>query len=121
LAAKSKIELPCTHHTVIIRNESLEDKHTGGLVAFRKKYQVNCNDHITVFSEISSSIEKTIKGLETIGLEQGKDFVALDTVECEMWRMIHSEKVRRPFWFETGADWLQCNHWNGKVVVWYDG
>ena len=48
-----------------------------------------------------------IRQFEAMGLVQGNDFAALETVECEMLCMIHSEQVEQPFWLETGADWLK--------------
>jgi hypothetical protein len=121
VAAQSSFELQCVHRTVIIRNASLEDKFPGGLNAFRRQYSAEANDHITVHRVPNAGIGNTIRKLEAVGLLQGEDFTTIDTVECEMWRLIHSDEIERPFWFETGADWLQYKHWNGKVLVWYDG
>ncbi len=117
----SRLELVCTHHTVIFRNASLEEKYPGGLEAFIDRYSADANDHITVHCVTNAIIGDTIRKLEAMRLARGKDFVAIDTVECEMWRMIHSDEIERPFWFETGADWLRYKHWKGRVLVWYDG
>lgn len=76
---------------------------------------------ITVYCEDCSAFENTARVLEAKGLDQGEDFVAIDTVEFEMRRMNHSDEIEQSFWFETGADWLKYKHWNGKVLVWYDG
>lgn len=119
--ATSPLELQCTNHTVIFRNASLAEKYPGGLAAFRTRYRVDANDHITVHCVANAVTGNTVREFEAIGLKQGQDFVAIDTVECEMWRIIHSKKVDRPFWFETGADWLGCRNWKGGVLVWYDG
>ncbi|MGD9251397.1 MAG: hypothetical protein PVG19_09255 [Desulfobacterales bacterium] len=62
-----------------------------------------------------------IRKFDTMGLVQGIDDVALETVACEMLCMIHAEQVEQPFWFETGADWLKYKYWQGKILVWYDG
>ncbi|MBL0713893.1 MAG: hypothetical protein JJV98_09335 [Desulfosarcina sp.] len=117
----SSSELRCTYQTVIIRNESLNQKFPGGLSAFVNRYRAECNDHITVYCHTGSEIGDMFRALEAVGLEHSNDFATLDTIECEMWRLIHSEKVNRPFWFETGADWLQCKHRQGSVWVWYNG
>jgi hypothetical protein len=120
MAPESKIQLHCAHHTIIIRNDSLEDKFPGGLEAFRRKYQPVSNDHITVYCVTNYLILDAIRELELIGLETGEDFVTIDTVECEMWRMINPDKIDQPFWLETGANWIKCKQWNGNVMVWYD-
>ena len=118
---QSKMELNCNHHAVIIRNDSLEDKFPGGLDDFKNRYRPDFNDHIAIHCVTKYLIWYTVRELESVGLVQGKDFITIDSVECEMWRMIHSEKVDRPFWFEMGPEWLRCEHWKGKVLVWYDG
>jgi hypothetical protein len=117
----SQYALQCTHHTIIFRNKSLEDKYPGGLNAFLKKYVTESNGQITAHCVANSNVWDAIRELEAVGLEEGRDFVTLDTVECEMWRMIYADDIERPFWFETGADWLRCKHWKGKVLIWYDG
>jgi hypothetical protein len=114
-------EIQCVNHAIIIRNESLEIKYPGGLKVFRRRFNVNSNEHITVYCDSSNSVWDNIKEFEAIGLENGKDFASIDTVECEMWRLINADGVDRPFWFETEAEWLGCKHWNGNVLVWYNG
>lgn len=113
-------ELQCTHHTFIFRNDSLIQKYPGGLDGFRNRYISGSNDLITVHCDVSTAVD-TIRELESLGLEQGADFVAIDTDECKMLQMISSDEIERPFWFEAGADWLRFKHWKGKVLVWYDG
>ena len=117
----SQLELQCTHHTVIIRNASLENNFPGGTGAFLTRYRADANEHITVHCVTDPLLGGIVGALELMGLEQSRDFVVIDTVECEMWRMIHSDEIEQPFWFETGADWLRYRHWKGRVLVWYDG
>ncbi len=117
----SQNQLHCTYHTIIFRNESLEDKYPGGFDSFINRYSVEFNDHITVYRVTNAAIASTNRELEIEGLNHGDDFVAIDAVECEMWRMIHSDDIERPFWFDTGADWVRYKQWRGRVVVWYDG
>ena len=62
-----------------------------------------------------------IRQFEAMGLVPGNDFVAHETVDCEMLCLIHPEQVEQPFWFQTGADWLIYKYWKGKILVWYDG
>jgi hypothetical protein len=114
-------EIQCRHHAIIIRNDSLEKKFPGGLRTFRNRFNVNANAHITVYCDSNNAMWENIRKFEAMGLEHGKDFVTLDIVECEMWQLIHADGVDRPFWFETEADWLGCKHWNGNVLVWYNG
>ena len=113
----SLLKLQCANHTVIFRNESLENNYPGGLDAYINQHGVNYNAHIT----IQCVTVDTTRALEKFGMNQGKDFVAIDAVESEMWQMIHSDDIEYPFWLDTGADWLKCEHRNGRVLVWYDG
>ena len=121
LAAKSRLELQSAHHTVIFRNRSIEDKYPGGLEAFKDYFSCDANDHIAVQVVGIAVLGGMLRQFEAMGLVQGNDFVALETVECEMLCMIHSEQVEQPFWFETAADWLKYKYWKGKILVWYDG
>jgi len=113
-------KLRCTYRAIIIRNTSLNMKFPGGINSFVYRYKASCNDHITVFCAKEMDVWSVLRELKAIGMVSIKDYVTLDTLECKMWRMIYSEKVHRPFWFSTGADWLKCSHWNGDVWVWYN-
>jgi hypothetical protein len=118
---RSKIELSCIHHSIIIRNDSLEGKFPGGLEAFSQTYSPSYNDHIAAYCVTNYFILDAIRELELVGLDHGKDFITIDIAACEMWRTIHSDKIDHPFWFETGVDWLRFKQGKGKVLVWYDG
>lgn len=117
----SRSELKCTYHSVIIRNASLDKRYPGGQSAFVNDYGGDFNEDITVCCNTGLAIKHISKKLKSIGLKQSKDFVTIDTIEIEMWRMIYSEQVERPFWFETGVDWLACKQSQGNVLVWYNG
>ncbi len=117
---KDQLELVCTHHTVIFRNISLEVSYPGGHAAFITQYGADANNDITVLCVSTTVIADTVRKFEAMGLNRSRDFVVIDTVECEMWRIIHSDAVERPFWFETGADWLRYKYWKGRVLVWYE-
>lgn len=119
-AVTTQYELQCTHHTIIFRNESIANKYPGGFDPFMNRYSAESNDLITVHCVTESIIVESIREFEALGFVQGEDFVVINTVECEMWRMIHSDDIERPFWFDTGTDWLKYKHCNGKVLVWYN-
>ena len=121
LATTSRLELQSARHTVIFRSRSIEDIYPGGLEAFQNHYSCEANDHIAVHVVAVAGLGGMIRPFEAMGLVQGNDFVALETVECEMLCMIHAEQVEQPFWFEAGADWLKYKYWKGKILVWYDG
>ena len=116
----TSFELDCSHHTFIFRNDALEKKYPGGLDGFKNGYRSGSNDLITVHCEANTAMD-TIRELEAIGLEQGEDFVVIDTDKCEILQMISSYEIEKPFWFEAGTDWLRYGHWKGRVLVWYDG
>ncbi len=117
---RDQLELVCTHQTVIFRNASLEVGYPGGHAAFIAHYKADANDDITVLCVSDTVIADTVRKFEAMGLNRSRDFDVIDTVECEMWRIIHSDEIERPFWFETGADWLRYKHWKGRVLVWYE-
>ncbi len=117
---QSELELSCIHHTIIIRNDSLEDKFPGGLDAFRQTYRTHSNDHIAAYCVTNYLILDAIRALELAGLDYGKDFTTIDLAAFEVLRMIHSDKIHQAYWFKTGADWLKYRHYNGKVSVWYN-
>ena len=119
VTASSRFALRCNHRTIIFRNDALEQKYPDGLTGFRNRYQSGSNGLITVYCEVNTAVD-TIRELEAIGLEQGDDYVVIDTDECEMMQMVGSDQVERPYWFEAGADWLRYKNCNGKVLVWYD-
>lgn len=114
------LALQCTHHTFILRNNSLEQKYPGGLDGFKNRYRSGSNDRISVHCDANNALH-TIRDLEANGLKRGEDYVVIDTDECEMLQIIHSGEVERPFWFEIGADWLRYKNRKGKILVWYDG
>jgi hypothetical protein len=114
-------ELLCLNFTIIVRNDAVNRMFPGGLKAFSNRLNVESNDKISVYNDADTKIWRIIRELEGAGLEQGKDFVTIDAIECEMWRLIHSAKVESPFWFETGVDWLRCKQSQGKIIVWYNG
>ncbi len=120
LSSRDPLELVGTHLTVIFRNASLEARYPGGREAFMARHSADANEDITVHCVSATVIADTVKECEAMGLNRGQDFVVIDTVECEMWRMIHEDTIERPFWFETGADWLRYKHWKGRVLVWYN-
>ena len=93
----------------------------GGLAAFCNHYRSDANDHVTVHFAAITVLGDMIKKFEAMGLIQGHDYVALDTGESKMLCMIHAEQVEKPFWFETGADWLKYKYWKGKMLIWYYG
>ena len=115
------LELVCARHTVIFRNASLEARYPGGHAAFIADYGADASEDITVHCVSATVIADMVRQFEAMGLHSRQDFVIIDTVECEMWRMIHSEGIERPFWYETGADWLGYKHWKGRTLVWYAG
>ena len=112
-------KLQCTYSAIIIRNESLKGKFPGGVSAFVNRYRARCNDKITVHCSSGVEIWRILNTIKSLGMRCIKDFVTIDTSECQMWRLIHQEKVNRPFWFRTGATWLKCEHWDGDIWVWY--
>ncbi len=118
---ESKYELHCDHHAIIIRNESLEDKYPGGIDAFRNRYRPDFNDHFSILCVASRLIWYTVRKLEIVGLVQVEDFITFDTVKCKTWQMVHSDDIERPFWFETGVEWLNYKYADGKVFVWSNG
>jgi hypothetical protein len=92
----------------------------GGQGAFVGDYGGNSNGDIAVYCNTGLAVNQITKKLKAVGLRKKIDFVILNTIEVEMWRMIHSEQIEQPFWFKTGADWLRCKLWQGRVLVWYD-
>jgi hypothetical protein len=120
LAPTANPKLRCTNRAIIIRNTALNTKFPGGTGRFISRYKACCNDHITVFCSKEMDVWRILQEIKATGMESKKDFITLDTFECEMWRLIHSEKAHHPFWLRTGADWLKCSHANGGVWVWYD-
>ncbi len=116
---KDHAALVCTHQTLIFRNASLEARYPGGHAAFIDQFGADTNADISVHCVSAAVIAPTVGKFEAMGLKRSRDFVVIDAVECEMWRMIHADAIKRPFWFDTGADWLRYRHWKGRMLVWY--
>ena len=75
----SEPEISCVFYTLIIRNESINQKFKGGIKAFVAKHGVNYNDDISVMIFMApDGIERTEEMLNKLGLKYGDDFTWID-------------------------------------------
>ena len=56
-------KLGCASFTLVIKNDSLKQKYSGGLKAFIEKYHATCNRHISVTCDMGSEIGETLDDL----------------------------------------------------------
>ena len=66
-------KLRCVFYSVIIRNQSLQEKYPGGLEAFTQNYGVQSNDRISVFCDMGSDIGDLLVALHQCGIKEFDD------------------------------------------------
>ncbi len=110
-------KLRCVFFTIVIRNQSLQDKYPGGRDAFINEHGGQCNDHITIYFDMGGEIEDVFKTLDECEMERKTDFAALDAGLSEMLCSFKPEMRENPFPVDTGVDWLKGQYWNGNVWV----
>ena len=116
-AYTSKPKLRCVFYTIIIRNQSLNDKYPGGLEAFINEHGVQCNNYITVYYDMGSDIGDVLEAIHECGMERSVDFTTLDTMESAMLCCMKPELRKRPFTVDTRVDWLKGQYWKDNVWV----
>ncbi|MBC2734155.1 MAG: hypothetical protein HF981_07345 [Desulfobacteraceae bacterium] len=105
--------------TIIVRNQSLQEKYPGGLKAFVHHFNAQHNDRIAVYCDMGSDIGDVLMVLHQCGMKKLKDFTTLDTVDSEMWCCAKPEMRKRPFVVDTQVGWLKGQFWQGNVWVWH--
>jgi len=113
--------LRCVFCTIIIRNQSLQEKYPGGLEAFVRHFNARCNDRIAVYCDMGSDIGDVLMVLHQCGMKEFEDFTTLDTVDSEMWCCAKPEMRKRSFSVDTRVEWLKGQFWKGNVWVWFCG
>ena len=112
-------KLRCVFFTIVIRNQSLQDKYPGGRDAFINDHGGQCNDNITIYYDMGSDIGDVFKALDECGMEYKEDFTTLDTMDSELLCSCMPELRERPFPVDTRVGWLKGQYWNGNVWVTY--
>ncbi len=110
-------KLRCVFFTIVIRNQSLQDKYPGGRDAFINEHGGQCNDHITIYCDMGGDIEDVFKALDECEMEHKTDFAALDAGLSEMLCSFKPEMREKPFPVDTGVDWLKGQYWKDNVRV----
>ena len=104
VAYSSFPRLRCVFYSVIIRNQSLQEKYPGGLEAFIQNYGAQSNDRLSVFNDMGLDVGDLLAVIEKYGCRQCEDFTMLDTVESEMWCNFKPEMRERPLPVDTGGN-----------------
>jgi hypothetical protein len=82
----SEPEISCVFYTVVIRNETINQKFQGGIKAFVAEYGVKYNNDLTVMIFMApGGVENTEKMLKKSGLKREEDFTWFDASEIA-WR-----------------------------------
>jgi hypothetical protein len=121
VAYTSSPKLRCFFYTIVIRNQSLQEKYPGGRKAFINRYKAPSNDRITVYCDMGSDIGDIFRDLEERGMEDFEDFTTLDAAESDMWCCCKPEMRKQPFPVDTQVGWLKGEYRDGTVWVWFCG
>ncbi len=108
-------ELKCIFFSVVIKNESLEQKYKGGFNAFSDKYKdsLEYNNKLSLSIGMSfGDIEDIINDLDQSGLIIGEDYIYLNA-SGESLRMRHQND------YELGCQWLKSYLKKGVLYVSY--
>ena len=108
----------CVFDTLVIRNKALVKHYQGGLHGFIENYGALCNNHITVWCDMGSDLNKAINDLVESGLTMDDDFVFID---AGSYAMVQStlDKVARRNHLDLGVSWLNARYVGGGIYVWY--
>jgi len=75
----SEPEISCVFYTMVIRNESINQKYKGGIKAFVAEHGVNYNNDFAVIMFMAPlGVEVTEEMLNKLGLKYGDDFIWFD-------------------------------------------
>jgi hypothetical protein len=108
----SEKEIRCVFYALVVRNQALEKKYTGGLTGFLKRHGGEYNDEILTICYMAPEFDSDVADLKANGLELDKDFLLLID---DLYGPPSSYKDFEPYPFEVS--WLGGYYHEGGVVV----
>ena len=111
-------KIRCAFNTLVIKAGALEKLYKGGLHGFMEKYGGRCNSRITVWCDMGSEFNDTVRDLIDSGLTMDEDFTFLDVGSYVIAQSIGNRVDRRNH-VDLGVDWLKARYVNGGIYVWY--
>ena len=96
----------CVFNSVVIRNDSLNEKYKGGLKGFLKIHGALVNSHISIICSMGDEIDEVLEDLHKQGLHGGPDFVFVDAGGYSMQVALDRDKHDVPHNINVGVDWL---------------
>ncbi len=112
-------DIRCACLTLVVKNESLEEKYEGGLAAFLDKYAWRCNRHITVSCSMGDDIDEIINELLASGLEVKKDFWVFDASNYALGYCNMPETKDKLVPIDVNVRWLKLHYLKGIIFARY--
>ncbi len=116
----SQKEIKCIFCTVIVRNEALMEKYSGGIRASTENHKASCNVDISSTFHMGDGVNVVCADLEINGFDHGIDFVVFDSAGFALSLTDLGRKVAEPQSVDMGVPWLKGRYSGGYVYVWYE-
>jgi hypothetical protein len=103
-------KLGCASFTLVIKNDSLNQKYPGGLRAFIEKYHATCNRHISVTCDMGSEVGEKLDDIAGNGLLPDQDFWTYDFWSHALAMANGPGQKLEPHAIDTGIEWLRSEY-----------
>jgi hypothetical protein len=106
-------EMKCVFFSLVVRNQAIEKKYQGGLMAFLKKHiGSEYNDDITTICALSGGdLDEPLKDLQENGFDDEVDYCCFDATS----HMILGNSDNQNY--ESPVDWLEGRYFENSVKV----
>jgi len=117
LMYQSTKELRCRFFTIVVKNEALQKKYPGGVLAYARKFRARFNGRITVTCDMGE-IDDQIESLKECSISVDECLV----FDCEGYMMdplTLMSRVGEPYQVDLSVDWLKALVDKGAVYISY--